>query len=267
MPSLAEILEDKKGFPDDRKITLADGVETTLGDLRDQGYFRKQDYTRKTEALARDRDAFAQEKSQFEQAKAGAEAELARLAEQVVQRTQNVAAGAPAASIDEVEAYMARDPVSQRLLAKQQALMTELETLKAGQQQAAEALKQQQQWFYTDLHQRALATLKPRMDEYGVKADDVIAFAKQHSIPRLDLAFNELTRDQQLEAATKKAAEDAHKKAYAQAKQELAAPAQLPQRRLAPALAPDAPKSLGDAWEAASRDPEILATMEGLPGS
>lgn len=266
MPSLSEILEDKKGFPDDRKITLADGVETTLGDLRDQGYFRKQDYTRKTEALARERESFAREKGEFEQSKAGAEAELARLASEVVQRTQSVQRANPDATPDEVEAYIARDPVSQRLRAENADLRKGLKDLETGYQQTVAAIKQQQQWMYTDIHQRALGVLKPRMDELGVKQEDLIRYAQQNGMPRLDLAFDLMTKDQQQEAAVKKASEESYTKAYAKAKTDLAAPAQLPQRRLAPAPADNAPKSLGEAWEAATRDPEILAIMEGSPG-
>jgi len=265
MASLGEILEDKKTFPDTQKITLADGMETTLGDLRDQGYFRKQDYTRKTESLAREREAFAREKGEFETNKVQAEQALERLASDAMARAQTIQKTHQDATPDEVEAYIARDPVSQRLLAKQSALQGEITTLRDGYAKAVDAIRQQQQWMYTDLHQRALGVLKPKMDELGVKQDDLIRYAQQHGMPRLDLAFDLMTKDQQIEAAVSKATETATKKAYEKAKTDLAAPAQLPQRRLAPAPPADAPKSLGEAWEAASRDPEILAQMDGLP--
>src|SRR5437899_2075242 len=83
MPSLTEILDDKKGFPDDRKITLADGVETTLGELRG-GYMKERDYRQKTQAVAEERRTLDQERQKFEQDKQEAEAKLSELLKQVV---------------------------------------------------------------------------------------------------------------------------------------------------------------------------------------
>ena len=53
------------------------------------------------------------------------------------------------------------------------------------------------------------------------------------------------------------------KEAYEKAKRDLAQPAQLPNRRVAAAPPPEAPKSLDEAFDQAGRDPEILATMQG----
>jgi hypothetical protein len=261
MPSLNDLLEDRAQYPDTQEITLA-GVTTTLGDLREQGYFRKADYTKKTTELARHREAFAREKAEFEQARAGAEAELAKMVEQAVGRRETVAAANPTATADDVERYLASDPVSQRILARVADATKALDEMRAQQTQLAEGMKRQQEAMLVDFHNRALATLDPRMKEYEVSRDDLVKYAQQNSIPRLDLAFDLMTRDKQLEAREKAAAEKAHAAAYEKAKLELNSPT-LPRRRVAAAPAVDAPKTFDEAADAAARDPEILATLEG----
>jgi len=264
MATLEEYLADRKQYPDDQKIVLADGLETTLGELRDQGFFRKQDYTHKTNAVAREREALQREKAEWEQSKTAAEAELARLAEQALQRAATVQRQNPDATVDEVDAYIAKDPVSQRLLRQIEAANKRASDAEAKATKAAEENAKQQQWYWQDLHQRALAAMKPQMDELGITPDEVVTFAKQSNIPRIDWAFDLLAKDKRIEVATKKAAEEAEKRAYERARQELAAPAQLPQRRLAPVLPQDQPQTFEDAKLAAARDPEILATIEGF---
>lgn len=264
MATLEDYLSNKKEYPDDQKIVLADGLETTLGELRDQGFFRKQDYTHKTNAIARDREALVREKAEWEQSKTAAEAELARLAEQAVSRAATVQRQNPEATGDEVDEYIKKDPVSQRLLRQIEKANARATDAEAKATKAAEENARQQQWYYQDLHQRALAALKPQMDELGLTPDEVVTFAKQSNIPRIDWAFDLLAKDKRIEHAVKKATEDATKAAYEKAKMEYAAPSQLPQRRLAPSLAQDQPATFEDAKLAAARDPEILATIEGF---
>lgn len=262
MPSLNDLLEDRAQYPDGQEVTIA-GVTTTLGDLREQGYFRKADYTKKTTELARARETFSREKAEFEQAKSGAEAELARMVENAMGRRAAVESANPQATPDEVERYLQTDPVSQRILAKVSEATRALDDMRREHATMQDGLKRQQEAMLVDFHNRALATLEPRMKEFEVSRDDLVKFAREHAVPRLDLAFDLMTKDKQIEAREKSARETAHKEAYEKAKKELAAPA-LPQRRVAGPLAPEAPKTFDEAQDAALRDPEILATMEGM---
>lgn len=52
MPTLAEIIADKEHYADDTKFTLANGVETTIGDLRTFATSRQNDLEERQAALA-----------------------------------------------------------------------------------------------------------------------------------------------------------------------------------------------------------------------
>lgn len=254
MPSLQDLLDDKKNFPDDRKITLADGIETTLGELRG-GYMKDADYRQKTSRLAREREEFSTERARFEQDRQEAEAQLAKLVEQAVTR------GAPVSQQqDEWEAYAQRDPVARRLMSELAEVKTKQSQWEQKQAEYEQRLHQQQQALYIDQHRRALAALKskdPDLDE-----GNLVQYARDNAIPRLDLAYRLLTEEKRFKSEVDKAKENASKEGYEKAKRELAQP-MLPSRRVAPSVPETAPKSFDEAAEAALRDPEILATMEG----
>lgn len=258
MPTLAEIIDDKKGFPDDRKITLADGVETTLGELRG-GYMKERDYRQKTAEIARERESFAQEKSRFEADKTEAEAKLNDLIQQVVTR------GAPKEQQKaEWEQYLERDPVSRHLMEQLTATNAAIAELKKSHldstKQFQDALQQQQNSFIADQHRRALATLKSKDPE--LNETELIQYCRDNAIPRLDLGYRLLTEDKRRTDEVTKAKETASKEGYERAKRELAQP-MLPQRRIAEPLSKEQPASFDEAADAALRDPEILAAMEG----
>lgn len=256
MPTLQEILDDRKGFPDDRKITLADGVETTLGELRG-GYMKDADYRQKTAKVARDREELESARSKFEQDRAEAEAQLASLVEKAV--TQ----GAPRSQqVDEWAAYLERDPVAKRLHAKIESMETKLAEQEKRATEYDERLKQQQQAMLVDQHRRALAAIKSRDPE--LDETELVSFAQQNAIPRLDLAYRLFTEDKRFKSEIDKVKETTAKEAYEKAKRELAQPAQLPNRRVAAAPPPEAPKSLDEAFDMASRDPDVLNAMQGL---
>lgn len=255
MPSLSEILDNKKDFPDDRKITLADGVETTLGELRG-GYMKDADYRQKTSRLAREREEFMGERQRFEQDRQEAEAQLAKLVEQAVTR------GAPVQQQQaEWEAFVERDPFAKRVMSEMKATQSKLEALEKQSQAYEQRLQQQQQAMLVDQHRRALAALKSRDPE--LDEQQLVHFAQENAIPRLDLAYRLLTEDKRMKDVETKAKENAAKEGYEKAKRELAQP-MLPHRRVAPSVPETAPKTFDEAADAALRDPEILATMEGL---
>lgn len=256
MPTFQEMLDDRKAFPDDNKITMADGVETTLGDIR-SGYMKDADYRQKTSKLAREREDFTSAQQRFAQDRQEAEAQLAALVEKAV--TQN----APRAQqVDEWQTYLERDPVAKRLASRLEALEAKLTESDKKSQEYERRLHEQQQALLVDQHRRALAAIKSR--DPDLQEQDLVAFARENAIPRLDLAYRLFTEDKRMKVEIDKVKESASKEAYEKAKRELAQPAQLPSRRIVPTLPEDAPKSMDDAFERASRDPEILATMEGL---
>lgn len=248
MPGLSDILADKTKYSDDQKITLADGVETTLGELRG-GFSRSDDYTRKTQQVAREREAFAREKAEFERAKADAEAQLAALAEKVVTRQ-------PDTTVDEIERHLQQDPVARKLVEKIDNVTKKAEEAAQRATKAEEALRNQQQNYIADQHRRVLATLKqrdPNLDE-----TDLVRFAQENYIPRLDLAYRLYTEDTRIKSQVESAREEARKEAYERAKRDLAQPV-IPQRRVVhTTLDKDAPKTFDEAAEAATRDPEII---------
>lgn len=254
MPSLQDIIDDKKNFPDDRKITLADGIETTLGELRG-GYMKDADYRQKTSRLAREREEFAAERTRFEQDRQEAEVQLSKLVEQAVTR------GAPVDQQQaEWDAFVQRDPMARRIMSEIGELKQAAKQWEQKQKEYEERLHQQQQALYVDQHRRALAAIKTK--DPDLVEGDLVQFARENAIPRLDLAYRLFTEDKRMKSEIDKARENASKEGYEKAKRELAQP-MLPSRRVAPSVPEDAPRSFDEAADRALRDPDILATMEG----
>lgn len=251
MPTFDELIADKKTYPDETKVTLADGVEVTLGQIRG-GYMKDADYRRKTADLARQREEYERDRAERELALQDAEARLQELAKQLVGTY-------PEKTRDEIADIMSQDPVAQRLVSR-------IEQLEGAFQPLAEAilrldaqLKNDAMASMVNQHRRALAYLKqhdPDLDEA-----ELIRFAKARQIPRLDDAYRLMNHDNLLAAERKKAAEEAEKRAYEKAKRELATP-QIPVRRVAQ-TAPDAPKSLDEALDRALRDEEVVGPLLG----
>ena len=260
MPNLTDILGDKTKYPDEQKITLADGVETTVGELRG-GFLRQQDYSRKTADVAREREAMTRERAEFDTAKASAEAELTGLAERIVSQRTTVG---KSTTRDELDDLMDRDPLARRLRDDIQGLRQQHTEVVDAIKQQQETLKQQQLAFVADQHRRALTVLRQR--DPDLDTDELIRFAQDNGIPRLDLAHRLLTEDKRFETAIKTKTEEASKAAYEKAKRELAAPAIPSSRRVAGPPPADAPKDFDEAADRAKSDPEILEIMGGWTG-
>lgn len=258
MPSLHDVLADKANYPDTQKITLADGVEATLGDLRG-GFLRQQDYTAKTTAVANERNALVREREEFNTAKAAAEQELQQIAERLVsQRDQR----GQQTTQDELDALMERDPLAKRLRDEIVGLKKYVADMATAQQTHEKAIRDQHMAMIADQHRRALATLKARDNE--LDTDALVTFAQQNGIPRLDLAYRLMTEDKRTAALESKVKTEAEKTGYERAKRELAAPT-IPNRRVIPPsnLPQDAPKTFDQAADRAAQDPEILNIMTG----
>lgn len=254
MPSLQDLIDDSKKYPNDLKITLHDGVETTLGDLRG-GFMKDADYRQKTSRLAREREEFQSEQARFAQDKQEAEAQLAALVEKAV------TAGAPRTQqVDEWQAYLERDPVARRLVGELESVKSKLGEFERRSAEYEQRIQQQQQALLVDQHRRALAALKSR--DADLNEAELVNFARDNAIPRLDLAYRLFTEDKRMKAEVDKVRETTQKEAYEKAKRDLAQP-MLPSRRVAPSVPDTAPKSFDEAADMALKDPEILATMEG----
>lgn len=252
MPTFDQLIEDKKSYPDDTKITMADGVEVTLGQLRG-GFMKDADYRRKTSDLARQREEFERDRVEREHALQDAEARLQELAKQVV--------GAhPGATRDEVADILAQDPVAQRLIQRIEQQDGVLKQLVEAVVSMDKRFKEGAMEYMANQHRRVLAHLKqqdPDLDEA-----ELVRFAKERGIPRLDTAYREMNHDKILETERKKAAEEAEKKGYERAKRELATPT-IPVRT-APRSAPDAPKTMDEALDRAMRDEEVIGPLLGM---
>lgn len=247
--SFDDLVSDRKTYPDDTKLTLSDGTEVTLGQIRG-GYMKDADYRRKTSDLARMREEFDRERAEKEAALLEAEARLQELARQII--TAN-----PASTSEDVSAALAQDPVAQKLAAKIEQLESALKPMAEALVTLDQRLKQGAMEYMVDQHRKALAYLKskdPELDEA-----ELVRYAKANGIARLDYAYKLMKHDELIAAERKKAAEEAEKRAYEKAKRELSAPT-IPVRRT-PSAAPDAPKSLDEAFERALRDEEVIGPL------
>lgn len=263
MATRDEIIADKTTYPDDTKITLASGVEMTLGELRG-GFMRQNDYTRKTQDISRERESFAREKSDFEQQKVSAEAELTALASRTLdQLSRQRPAGAPEPTVDEVEAAIRRDPIANRLLEQNRRLEERLNGMAERDKTYETRLAEQDKRFYTDFYNRQIAALKSKDPE--LDTDALVTHAKQNGFRDLTKAYRDMTEDRRFEEATKKAREDGLKEGVERAKRDLQQPV-IPQRRVVAPVPEGLPQNFDDAAEAAKRDPSILAIMSGESG-
>ncbi len=264
MPTWEDALADKTTYPDDRKVTLADGVETTFADLR-KGTMFERDYRQKTSAHARQREEFQREKTEFEGQKTAAEIQLKDLAEKLILQRQPT-------TVDEVEDLIRRDPVASRLqrdIAEKSAKMDEL--LKRADQFEA-GLRARDEAAMIQEHRSQLARLQ-QMDPDLVdpaKQTEFVEWAKLNNTPRLDIAWQAWSEQKRWQKGLAKAKEDATKEAYDRAKKELMQPVLRPQRHT-PGPLPTGLETLDrndpdlfqKSMDLAMADPDVLATLEG----
>jgi len=251
MATLAEILEDKKTYPDDQKITIS-GVETTLGDLR-SGYMKDADYRKKTTAIAEARRDLDRRQADFEAARLDAEAKLEAMAAKIIRRD-------PDTTDTELQGRLEADPVAKRLMDMVTGLTSKIETLNKEVETTKTTLAQGKRQALVDQHRRVLSLLRqhdPNLDEQAL-----VQFAKDNFIPRLDIAYRVMTEETRTQAAVKTATEKAKKEGLEEGKK-LGAQPIIPARKAAAKLPYNAPKTVDEAFEAAQNDPEILAIMTG----
>lgn len=248
-----EVLTDRTTYPDDMIMSLADGTEVPLSDLR-AGYLKDADYRRKTSDLARQREEFEKTATDRAQALADAEARLRQMAEQLQTRQPN-------ATKDEVQEQLESNPIAKRLFDKIAALEQAMPNIAKAMTVLDQRQKDSQIAYLAEQHRRVIHHLKEQDPELDVEG--LTKFAQERYIPRLDDAYHVMNREKLLEKARKEAKEEGQKLGYEKAKKDLAVPAMLPGRRhVTPAA--DAPKTLDEAFDRAAQDPEIMGLLTGM---
>lgn len=252
MATLQDILADKKTYPDEQTLQLADGSTATLGELR-SGFLRQADYTNKTTALARERDEWTRQANEKAQALQTAEQKLMELAKQVVGPREQP-------TKDDVADLVQNDPVAGRLMAEITQLKNVLGQV-TGHLKKKEEQEQQSVAASFEAQHRAVIAQIQKFDP-DVNVEELVDFARRNYTPRLDIAYAAMTREKAISKAKQDALEEGQKKGYDKAKIELSVP-QIPLRR--PGI-PDqnAPKNLDEAMERALGDPEVINPLFGV---
>ena len=251
MPTLEEYIKDTTSFPNDTSVKLADGVETTLGKLR-EGFMKDADYRSKTTKLANDKRSFDTERQEWEAARLEAEAKLNALAQQLLQKH-------PDATREEAEEMVETDPRIKRLTAKLDELNKKSEDYTTKLKELEDRNRLYEETYIADQHRRVLAHLKS-LDK-DLDTAELVEYARAHLIGRLDDAYKAFKFDKAVEESAKKAEEAGVKKGYEKAKAELMQPVIRPHRVIQ--SNPEAPADMEAARDAALQDPDIIRTMMG----
>lgn len=257
MPRIDDIIGNKDQYPDDTQITLPDGTPITLGEVR-AGYMKDADYRRKTSELAQSRRELEQLAALRAQELQAAEQRLVELAAQVVTgqaQRQQANAAMPSEGEDEEET----DPRIKRLRDELATIRQTIDPLAQAVLGMDQRMRQSALAYLAQQHQQVLQRLKQEDPE--LNEQELIAFARQRMIPRLDDAYRLYRFDKLVEKRAAEAKESGLKEGYQKAKAESPL---LPLRRgvFQPA---EKPKSLEDAFQQALKDPEVIGPLVGMP--
>jgi hypothetical protein len=249
MASLTELLDDKKTYPDEMKVTLASGVEATIGDLR-SGYMKDADYRKKTSTVAEERRRLETERQEFLQAKTDAELQLQAMAEKIITRQ-------PDKGQDEIDAELEDDPKAKKLMAKIAAAEAKAEEAVKRSAAIEEARTKEREAAMVHQHRQVLWMLKEKDKDLDTEA--LVNYAKQNGLGRLDIAYRLMTEDSRISKAT----EEAKQRGIEEGKKMASQPNLSPRKPLVTSLPKDAPQDFDSALDAAASDPEILGIMGG----
>jgi hypothetical protein len=252
MATFQELLSDKAKYTDDTKITLTDGAEVTLGDLR-KGHMMESDYRKKTSDVSRARQDLEAEQQRFEAARIQAQTQLEELASQVLAKK-------PGSTESEVDAELEANPLARKLMGKVGELTGRLAKMEEATTQLYQGQQQFKQNMLVNEHRKVLEKLKA--DDAELDTDALVKFAKDNYVPRLDIAYKAFKHDELMARAAKDAASKARAEGVEEGKRAMISPT-LPQRVrfMAPDLPKDAPRTMDEAANAASQDPEILGLL------
>lgn len=254
MANWDDVVSNRKEFPDDLTIKLADGVEVPLGTIR-SGYMKDADYRAKTTAVARQKEELERTWTERAQALQEAESHLMNLARDVV-------AGRPDMSKQEIQEELTSNPEISKLSA-------ELAEMKKVMQPMAQALldldnrwKKSQYDAQVSAHRQKLSELKAADPE--LNEEELIAWAKENYTPRLDVAYKAWKHDDLVKREVAKAREAAFKEGMDKGREEALMPPALPLQG-AGTKTDDTPRprNIDEAFDAAARDPEIMNILMG----
>lgn len=249
MPTYEEFLNNREQYPDDTKITLADGVDTTLGELRKERMLER-DYRKKTSDVANRARALEQERIEWENARLEAENRLAEMAKQIIARN-------PGMTQPEAEDELNDNPLARKLSEKLKAVEEKLGEYDKKFGEAEARIRQTEEAYVRDQHLRVLQQIKERRPDQA--PEDLVNWARGQYIPRLDWADKLKNYDEDFKAAAEKARREGVEEGLSKAKKELQQPRITPRRVVAPK--PEDPKNFDEALNAALSDPEILSTF------
>lgn len=257
--NITDIIANDKEYGDDTKFIVGknqDGtdISVTLGDFRKDYRGKDADYRQKTGKLAEDRRRLQEQEAAQQYAFKEAEDKLAEWTKQLMGANPNL-------SKQEAEDEMTSDPRYKKLLDrldKQDAVLAETKK-RADELAAAQVLDQKMR--LVQAHQYTLTQLKQQ--DADLDTEELVAFAQERGIPRLDDAYNLKYKDRITEKAVKAALDEKLPQVKEQITRELQQP-HLPITRLVKP-APDAPKTLDEARDAALQDQEILSLLLGSP--
>ena len=265
MATFQEILADRTTYPDDRTITMPgpDGqmVSMTMAEVRNQA-IGKGDYTKESQRWATEK---AQLDQQYRQTLGNFSQQLQALNAELARRNE-----APIRTQDEFEERLAADASDPTLgpYAKHlKKLSKEVEELRQEKEDNKRRLAQHEQAFWLNQHSQVLSKIQERDEEFRSpeKTQGLIQYAQQHGLANLDLAYQLMTRDRDIERAKTTAAKEAETRAAEQAKVNAAQP-HIPGGSKAAS-----PASAGQSWQpsqnsldpfeeamnAATNDPEL----------
>lgn len=232
-----EVLTDRTQYPDDTKVTLANGKETTVGEMRNKLGLKSEFHAHTTK--------IADEKRQLE-SKYQQDMQAAAQAIQQAQQASTRATGTP----DNFEAYLSDQtfgPMAKRI----QALDAQMAKIGAIEQR----MQQHEQAFLTDKYSQVLTKLKQA--DPNLNQQELAQFAQAKGIYNLDDAYSLYTEKSRMEKAVK----DAEAKGYERAKKEPPVPP-MPRGGVAKPPA-DAPKNLNEAFEKLKQDPQLTQLFHG----
>jgi len=258
-----EILTDREKWPDDRKLVLADGVETTVGAFR-AAAMPKADFTKYAEGARR------KEQQLTEQLTAAQQNLVVALQAREAEEAAKGKAAAPTTPTGEMteQEYMA-DPVLGPMFRKIQKAAEALEAAQAENRQLRERVEGHEKIWTRSQFTAQIAEIQKADPELDVK--DFLEFVQRQptintETQQVDLhgTYRGYSADRRIKAAEKAAEERGIEKG----RKEASTPTIPFARRFTPVKPDGLPSTFQEVTEEqALADPDIQAAMSGGPSA
>lgn len=263
MASLAEILKDKKSFPDEMKFALGNGVDMTLGELRSYQDASGQDVAR---AIEVERAKLAEEQKVL----AAAQQEVVDIWTKLEAQRNQLATTptSPTTPTDwttdpffqPVAKYLKEGPEAQIHKLNEQVANFQ-KALGLGVKYIADVISEQRYSLLPEDFRKEVGY------DIAVKQAAEKKFVDQGGVPDVRKIYDEWKTPRQRKAEEERIRADAYEKARTDLmSSSLARPSGVPVG--APPVAdPNAPKTLRESFQRLKEDPEFLRTIYSLTGS